>query len=340
MSRIRRIAVVLLVAVGTLALLWLTVLRGGDGERDLEASGTVEATEAILGFQTPGRIEAIAVQEGDTARAGQELAWLDRAELQARLDAVRAQARAARAQLAELTAGSRREEVDQARAALRAAEQRLLDARRDLDRTRRLYEGGAVSREAFERAETGLAVAEAQHEQATDQLRLLEQGPRAERIAAQRALAAQAEAAVSQAEASLRHAAIRAPMDGVVTVRHREPGETVPAGGPVLTLMNPDDRWVRIYIRADAVGRVSLGQRAVITADTYRHRAYGGEVSFIASEAEFTPRNVQTTEERVKLVYAVKVRITDDPTFDLKPGLAADVRLEPREGDYQGGSML
>ena len=100
---------------------------------------------------------------------------------------------------------------------------------------------------------------------------------------------------------------------------------------PVFTLMNPDDRWVRIYVRADEVGRIDMGQPAAITGDAYRDREYEGEVVFIASQAEFTPRNVQTTEERVKLVYRVKVQITGDPGFDLKPGLAADVRLDTGE---------
>src|SRR6185295_10933926 len=118
------------------------------------------------------------------------------------------------------------------------------------------------------------------------------------------------------------------PFDGLVTVRHREPGEIVPAGSPVLTLINPGDRWVRIYIKEDRVGKVRLGSRATITSDTFPGKSYPGEVAFIASEAEFTPKNVQTTEERVKLVYAVKVRIVGDADYGLKPGLPADVRLE------------
>ena len=121
---------------------------------------------------------------------------------------------------------------------------------------------------------------------------------------------------------------VTVPFGGIVTIRHREPGETVSPGLPVLTVMDPEDRWVRIYVREDRVGEVSLGQRATITSDTYGDRTYRGEVIFISSEAEFTPRNVQTTEERVKLVYAVKVQITEDPSHDLKAGIPADVVLE------------
>jgi HlyD family secretion protein len=136
---------------------------------------------------------------------------------------------------------------------------------------------------------------------------------------------------VAQIDATLDFAVVRAPFDGLITVRHRELGETVAAGTPVLTLMNPDDRWVRIYVRADEVGRINIGHPATITGDAYSDRTYDGRVVFIASEAEFTPRNVQTTEERVKLVYRVKVQIVGDASFDLKPGLAADVRLLTEE---------
>jgi HlyD family secretion protein len=112
-----------------------------------------------------------------------------------------------------------------------------------------------------------------------------------------------------------------------VTVRHREPGEVVPAGSPVLTVMNRDDRWVKIYVPETRIGAVRLGLEAEITTDTFPGKTYGGTVSFIASEAEFTPKTVQTSEERVKLVYAVKVTVAGEPSFDLKPGMPADVRL-------------
>ncbi len=328
MSKRLRIAIPVVVLILAAIILWLTVLRGDD-ENVIFASGTVEATEADLGFQVPGRIERIAVREGDRAGEGDELAWLDRSELNARRLAAQAQAEAARAMLAELERGFRQEEIAQGRARLRAAEQRVSDARRDLQRTRRLFEGGAVSQQLLDNAETTKELAVAEYDNAEEALRILETGPRQERIAAQRATVAQAEAAVAQIDAALEYAVIRAPFTGFVAVRHREPGETVGAGAPVLTLRNPDDRWVRIYVRADQVGRLAIGQRAEITGDAYRDRTYEGEVVFIADEAEFTPRNVQTTEERVKLVYRVKVQITGDSAYDLKPGLAADVRLRP-----------
>ena len=326
MSR-KRVVPIAVAVVVVAAAAWLLFLRGSDAGRPLDASGTVEATDAQLGFQAAGRIDTILVDEGARVQAGQELARLDQAELRARRSQAAAQLAAAQAVLSELERGSRSEEVQQGRDALTAANQRLADAQRDLDRTRRLFDGGAVSRETLDKAQLAFDVAQSQHDQSAQALQLLEVGPRPERIEAQRATVAQARASVQQIDAMLANAVIRAPFDGVVSVKDREIGETVSPGAPVLTVTKLDERWVRIYIPETQIGAVHLGEPATITADTYRGKVYRGAVSFIASEAEFTPKNVQTRDERVKLVYAVKVRITSDSTYDLKPGLPADVQL-------------
>jgi HlyD family secretion protein len=276
MNKKKRILVVAGVAVLVLVVLLAIRALRHPGANGLIASGTVEATDALLAFQVPGLIDTVAVHEGDQVKRGQELARLDERETRARLA--------------------------QARAQLKVTEARLRDSRRDLERSTTLLAGGAIGQEAFDKAQLAFNVA------SSDQ--------------------AQARAAVQVIEAVLANMVIRASFDGVVAVRHHEPGETVPAGSPVLTVLNPDDRWVRIYIPERQIGAVHLGQKAMISTDTYPDRHYAGEVTFIASQAEFTPRNVQTSEERVKLVYAVKVRIVDDPRFELKPGVPADVRLE------------
>ena len=312
------------VVVAAAATTWFVLRsRAADGD-GVAASGTVEATEADLGFQLPGRVLEILPQEGDVVSGGQELARLDLAELEAARDAARA---AAEARLTELRRGARSEEIAQAEAGARAAAQRHEDALRDAERTRTLFAGGAVSRQALDKVETALQVAEAARDQADQALAMVRQGPRVETIQAQAAMVEQARANLARAEATLSNGVISAPFPGRVTVRHREPGETVSPGAPVLTLLDPMDRWVRIYVREDQIGAVQVGMPATIRSDTYPDKSYTGEVTFIGSEAEFTPRNVQTTEERIKLVYPVKVRITGDPAFELKPGIPADVTL-------------
>ena len=256
------------------------------------------------------------------------MAFLDREELEARRRSAEAQKDAAEALLSEMVSGFRQEEIEEGRAALRQSEERRDDALRDQQRAQRLFDGGSISQEMLDKSQTAFRVAEATVDQARQRLQILEDGVRPERLAAQRAVVAQAEAAVAQVDAALRNSVVVTPFSGIVTVRHKEPGETVSPGLPVVSLLDPEDRWVRIYVSEDRIGAVSLGQSAEISSDTYPDRRYGGEVVFISSEAEFTPRNVQTTEERVKLVYAVKVRITEDPSHDLKPGIPADVALE------------
>ena len=326
----KRLRIVIPAVVVVLAVVvWLLVRNGAGEEGVIQASGTVEATEADLGFQLAGRVLEVVPQEGDVVSGGQELARLDLADQEAARDAARAQVDAAEARLSELRRGARPEELAQAQAGARAAAERADDALRDAERARRLFEGGAVSAQALEKLETALQVAQAAREQAEQGLTMVRRGPRAETIRAQEAMVDQARANLARSEASLANGVILAPFPGRVTVRHREPGETVSPGAPVLTLLDPEDRWVRIYVREDEIGAVQVGMAATILSDTYPDKTYPGEVAFIGSEAEFTPRNVQTTEERIKLVYPVKVRITGDVGFELKPGIPVDVTLRP-----------
>jgi HlyD family secretion protein len=322
----KRLLIIPLVVIALLVG-WL-LLRNRDADaHGIRASGTIEATEADLGFQTGGRVADVLVKEGDAVQSGDLLARLDQAELTARRQAANAQLEAARALLTEMERGARPQEHRQAQSGAEAARRRMQEAEASLARTRKLYEGGAVSREQLDQAETAYTVARAQAEQAADQLSIVNVGPRAERIEAQRAAVRQAEAAVQQVQATLDNATILAPFAGVVTVRHREPGESVGPGIPVLTLMNPNDRWVRIYVREDQIGKVRVGELATIRSDSHPKKLYRGRVTFIANQAEFTPRNVQTSEDRVKLVYAVKVAIVGDAEAELKAGVPADVTL-------------
>jgi HlyD family secretion protein len=315
-------------ALASLTLAFLSACAGGADDAGVEASGTVEATQVDLAFQLPGRIAALVPREGDRVTTGQLIGHLDTLEIAARRAGARAQHDAARALLGELESGSRTEEIAQARLALTAADRRLEEQERETARTVRLAEGGAVSRERREQSETALLVARADRDRLAEQVALLQAGPRLERIAAQRAALAQAQSQVDQAEALLGQMVLSAPFDGVVTLRHREPGEVVGAGMPVITIINPAERWIRVYVPQDLVGRIRIGQEVTFLTDGFPERTFTGEVTSIATEAEFTPRNVQTREERVKLVHAVRVRVLADEALDVKPGLAADVRFE------------
>jgi len=318
---------VLLSSIGAFAIYHTTFAADRNGDA-IVASGTVEATQAELGFQVSGRLEKLAVREGDQVAAGGQLAQLEQSELIAQRAVARAQVAAAQAGLSELLAGSRREEVAQARAALAVATEKRNYAQRDVERLAPLAEQSLVSRQAFDQQRTQLSIAEGEMAKATEELQILATGPRSEKIAAQRAALAQAQAMVERIEAQIAQTELTAPFSGTITVRHREPGEALSPGHPVLTLRNFDDRWVRVYIPGDEVGNLTLGQPASITGDANPDKRYTGTISYIASVAEFTPRNVQSTKDRVKLVYEVRVRVAGDTTVDLKPGLPADVRFQ------------
>jgi HlyD family secretion protein len=325
----KRLAVAAVVVV--LAALAWGVYRWTRPEEEpgvLTVSGTVEATDAQLGFETAGRIAAVAVGEGDEVAAGQELARLAAEELLARRDQAAAGVAAAEAQLRELLRGSRPQEVAQAREAVEAAREELEERRGEHRRTTLLFDGGAVAREAFDRSATAVELAESRLAQAEQQLALVREGPRRERVEAQEARLAEAHAALAGIDAGLADTTLEAPFAGRVAVKHRTGGETVAPGAPVVTLQDLSDRWVRVYVPEDRLGAVHLGQAARIASDTFPGRSYAGEVSFLASEAEFTPKNVQTPEERVRLVYALKVRVTGDPEAELKPGMPVDVTLD------------
>jgi HlyD family secretion protein len=327
MTRLHRIVAGAVVLSAASTFVVYRSMSASEGADAILASGTVEARQADLGFQLAGRVERIGVREGARVDSGAELASLEHAELAAEREVADAQVRAARALLDELEAGSRSEEIARARAALAVTVERREAARRDVERLRPLAEQQLVSRQDFDHQRTALGVAEGEADKATEELRLLERGPRPERIAAQRAALAQATATVQRIDATLAQSTLRAPFGGVIVVRHREPGEALSPGAPVLTLRDLGDRWVRLYVPGDEVGRLHVEQPATITADSYADRRYAGTISYIASVAEFTPRNVQTTKDRVKLVYEVRVRVTGDAAADLKPGIPADVQF-------------
>ena len=152
------------------------------------------------------------------------------------------------------------------------------------------------------------------------------EGPRAEKIAQATARRKQAEAALALAETKLGYARLASPMNGVVLSKNVEAGEFVAPGTPVVTVGDLEHPWLRAYINETDLGRVKHGQRVRVTTDTYPGKVCEGRISFIASEAEFTPKNVQTQKERVKLVYRIKIDVAN-PELELKPGMPADAEI-------------
>jgi HlyD family secretion protein len=314
-------------AVVIIGAIWF-LLRGHGTTNVLEASGTVEATEAVLGFAAGGRIRVIVVHEGERAGATEVLAELDTTELMAHVRQLRDQATLAQAQLRDLELGARPQELDDRRQAVTAAQRTLDDAEADLRRMGTLVGAGAVSEQTFEKTQVARDLAMTRYAQTRAELSLAEEGTRQQQVAAARASLAATRSQLAAVEATIPNYFVRAPWTGLVTNRVHEPGEAIAAGSPVLTVTNPNDRWVRIYIPENEVGMVRVGQHAAISSDAFPNRPLAGHLRWISTDAEFTPRNVQTKDDRVRLVYAAKVQIDGDSLLVLKPGTPADVRID------------
>jgi len=297
---------------------------------DLKLSGNVEVTEMNLGFKTAGRIERLVVDEGQRVKKNDVLAVLDSREMESQVAQIEGQLREASTRLAELVAGSRPQEIEQARAQAVQAEAELQKARIDYERAQRLYREEAISTDRMETARKAYDVAVSQHRRSAEALSLVREGPRKEEIRVAETRVEQARAALTAAQVRLEDMKLYAPVSGVILKKHSEAGETVAAGIPVFRLGDLESPWIKVYVKEDRVGQVKLGQRALVSTDSYHGKTYEGSVTFISSEAEFTPKNVQTQEERVKLVFGVKVKVKN-VNDELKPGMPADVRISVRD---------
>lgn len=295
-----------------------------DTAGDLVLSGNIEVTDAQLGFKVPGRVIERGVDEGARVQAGQLIARLDDTEQQQQLVLRRAELAATEAVLAELVAGSRPQEIAAAEATLRSAEAERDRVRLDFTRQQELRHKEVISDRDFEAIQAQLKVAEARAAEAAERTKLVQAGPRLETINQARARTDQARAAVALAATQVENTRLLSPLTGVVLSHNIEPGEFVAAGTPVVTVADTAHVWVRAYLNQTDLGRVQHGQKVVVRTDSFPGRDFAGVVGFISSEAEFTPKTVQTPKERVKLVFRLKVDVAN-PKDELKPGMPADV---------------
>jgi len=316
---------VIAAAVIVAVIVVMSFVRGRD-DGTMKLSGNVEVTECNVGFKVAGKIRALKVDEGARVKEGDLIAELSSGDVKALVDQNRAALEEARVKLAELKAGSRRQEIGKARADSASLEAELVKARKDFERAGILYENGAISASRFDAAKSAYETRLGQLKSARQQQSLVEEGPRREDIRAAELRVKQLEALVANTEEKLADTRLYAPISGVVFRKNVELGEIVQPGAAVFTIGDLDRPWVKVYVKEDKLALVKLGQKARITVDTYKDRSYEGTVTFISSDAEFTPKNVQTQEERVKLVFGVKVTVTNRDQ-ELKAGMPADVRI-------------
>jgi len=362
--------------------------HSGNGNA-IRLSGNIELTQVNISFKIAGRLIERAVNEGDPVKKGMVVARLDKEQLLAQRDRAKAaldssesllvqqrtsiawqdetleaqiqqrqaEVRNADARLAELLAGSRTQEKEQARAAVERAQTEYDRSAADWKRAQTLFKNEDISAADYDQYRTRYETADAQLKSAKEQLALVLEGPRRETIAQAQAMLGQTRGALRQAEAQrlelkrrkeeiatrladiaarradvqivatqLADAEAISPIDGVVLVKAAEPGEILAAGTTVVTVGDIHHPWVRAYLSELDYGRVKLGDKVKVATDSFPGKTYEGRVSFISSEAEFTPKQIQTQEERSKLVYRVKIEV-DNPNQELKSNMPADAEI-------------
>jgi HlyD family secretion protein len=223
-------------------------------------------------------------------------------------------------------AGPRTQDKEAARQTIVDAQADLEQKKKDLARYQALYEKDEIPAQTRDQAATSVTRAQATLNRAQEAYSQLEEGTRQEQLAVDRANVHQAQQSQTLSQIRLAYTVLRAPFDGMVVTRQAELGEVVAPGTPIVTLADLQHLWLRVYVPETDLGKIHWGQAVEVRADTYPNKIYQGRISFISSEAEFTPKSVQTEKERVTLVYRVKVDV-DNPNQELKPGMPADVTI-------------
>ena len=377
-----------LVGLGALGF-WLFGWWRSDASQTIRVSGNIELTQVDIAFKMAGKLMERTVDEGAAVRRGMVIARLDQEQLRHQYEGAqatlasaesrriqlqteiqyqsesvdgqiaqrKAEEDVAQATLRDLLAGSRTQEIGQARAAAARAATEKDKAEKDWERAQTLYKNEDISTSDRDQFKTRYESAVAELKKAEEQLALVIEGPRKDVIEASRSQVARAQASLRLAEASrlelkrrqqemaTREAEIKqaraelatletqlqdtiagSPIGGVVLVKAAEVGEVLAAGATVVTVGDWDHPWLRGYINEQDLGRVKLGTKAQLTTDSFPGKVYEGTLTFISSEAEFTPKQIQTPEERVKLVYRIKIEIAN-PAHELKSNMPADARI-------------
>lgn len=306
------------------------------GPPPLHAFGTIEARQIEIASRFGGRIRAVLVDEDDQVRRGDPLVRFDLSDVQAQRREASAALDAATARLDLLVHGAQKEDLDVARHAVEAARSRVREAERERARSHQLVASHAAPQQRLDTATYQAQTARADLAARVAQLKKLAGGTRPEELAAAEAARDQAQAALALVDDRLTDEELRAPLDAFVLHRIAEPGEVARAAGPLLVLGDLGHPYLDVYVAEAQLGAARHGATATVTVDAWPGRTFTGVVSRVAGEAEFTPKNVETADQRARLVYRTRVEL-EDPEHLLRPGMPGEARfLAPDAGVTPG----
>ena len=290
-------------------------------------SGTVEVDEVSIPAKSGGQITSLFVDEGSRVKKGDTLAFIDTIEYVLNYRQALANVASAEAQLLLLEHGSRAEDIAQANDMAQQAKVQWENAQSDLKRIKPLAATGSATAKQLDDAAARVDAAEAAYHAAKQVADKVRRGAREEDVAAGRARVLQARAQADLINKKLNDCVVISPVTGTVTHRLTLAGEQVNPGAPLVTVSKLDTVKLTIYVNERELGRVKLGASAEVKIDAFPDKSFSGIVNYISPTAEFTPKNVQTKEDREKLVFAVKI-LLPNPDGNFKPGLPADAILK------------
>lgn len=314
---------------GTIALMMLCGMVTGcnlGSAGHIEASGTIEIIETTVSSKNADAVDKLLVDEGDSVHMGDLVAEIDHSSLDLQLAESEAALLGAKYQLELLLNGARTEDLKIAEEAVIQTEAAYENADKNFARTKELFTKGNISQKQYDDAVTGFTTAKTQYTSAQLTLKKLKSGARAEEINVARAKYDQVEAGVNILKKKIADCSVRSPVAGVVTTKFVEEGEFVNVGTPLYTVAKLDPVNLTIYVSEVELGKVTIGGGADVRIDAYPDKVFKGKIIYISPVAEFTPKSIQTKDERVKQVFGVKLEVPN-PDGILKPGMPADASL-------------
>lgn len=308
------------------ALIILTGCGNNEDENVVEGTGTIEATNVTLSAKTSGQIIKLLFTEGQNVKAGDTLLIIDTEALNIQLKQLEAGTEVSKAQLEQMRNGARKEDISQAESALQQAEINYKQAKLDFERMQKLNSEKAITRKQFDDAQARFDISTSQFQAAKDNLNKVKNITRPEELRQAMGRFNQSQATADLIKKNINDSYIISPINGIVTQKFFEEGESV---SPMSSLFKVSDLSrvdLYIYVPQTELPGIKYGDDAEVKIDAFENKTYKGKVIYISPEAEFTPKNIQTKDERTKLVFGVKISL-ENPSFELKPGMPADAKI-------------
>ncbi|MDR3666205.1 MAG: efflux RND transporter periplasmic adaptor subunit [Ignavibacteriaceae bacterium] len=315
---------------GFIILSFISILNIGCGndnnKNSIEATGTIETVDVVLSSKTNGEIIELRKDEGDRVKQGDTVLIIDTETLRLQLKQQEAGAAMSRAQLDLLINGARKEDISLAESSLKEAQVNYDQAKSDMDRLQKLYQTQTITKKQYDDAVSHYDITKDQLSSAKENYAKIKNYARPEEIKQAEAKLNQSLASADLIKKNMNDSYIVSPLNGIVVKKYFEVGETVSPMSSLVKISDLTNVELYIYVTELELGKIKLGQKAEVSVDAFKNKKFDGKVTYISPEAEFTPKNIQTKDERTKLVFAVKIEIPN-PDFELKSGMPADARI-------------